>query len=351
PLFPAPRFRLLIDLQFEEAGILAPELDVAERVAAGGAVEEFEFDAEALDRIFGEIAEFASGVRAAAPAVGATAGRGHDPLVEAARAALARGQFDRAVALAQQAATGDGRGEALVVMGEAFLRRGLAGEALERFRAALDAAGGGGEVDDLVRRDALRGCARSLLLLDRVEGAIAVASELCEVATEEAGAHRLLGQALARAGRAKDAGEAFERPRALRGEAPAVLAELGSALLDAGELANAEVVLRRAVELDDDAAAARVALARVLEQVGRLDESAAELRSALAIVPSYGEAALMLAQLERRRGRLREAIHVLADLLTVDPSHLGALAELGSLLVDSGRIDEAAHAFRRVLRF
>ena len=52
PYIPQPRYKLLIDLQFEEASVLAPELETAERVKVGETVAQFEFQQESLDQAF-----------------------------------------------------------------------------------------------------------------------------------------------------------------------------------------------------------------------------------------------------------------------------------------------------------
>ena len=115
PYIPAPRFRLLIDLQFEEASVLAPELDVAQRVSGAEAgIETFEFEPAALDAVFhGE------------PAAAAESAQ---EFLASARAALERGELEGATADAQRAAMlGGDRVEVLLLQGQIYLRRGLSG--------------------------------------------------------------------------------------------------------------------------------------------------------------------------------------------------------------------------------
>jgi tetratricopeptide (TPR) repeat protein len=54
PYITTPRFRLLIDLQFEDASVAAPDLDGGERVASGEVIESFEFEPSALDSVLGD---------------------------------------------------------------------------------------------------------------------------------------------------------------------------------------------------------------------------------------------------------------------------------------------------------
>jgi tetratricopeptide (TPR) repeat protein len=353
PFVPTPRFRLLIDLQFEEVTILAPELDVAERVQPGDGVEEFDFRAEDLDGLFAELMGTAvpdsnnpgqeSGSRVRAQDGGTPA---------RVREALAKGQLDLAAKLAQESLlAGKDRIESLVLLGDTFLRRQLAGEALERYQAALDE--GGTEADETaiaLRCDALLGRTRALLILGRVAEARDGAEELCELLPGNPEALRILGQTLARAGQFDRAVEVLERGRALADDDSELATDLGLAYLETGDLAGAELELRRAIEYDGLAVAARSALGRVLERAGREEEAVAVYRAALELLPSYGEVALALAEVERRRGRYEIAIGVQVDLLTLDPYHLDILSQLGSVLLEAGRQSDASFAFQRVLR-
>src|SRR5699024_10574066 len=93
---------------------------------------------------------------------------------------LAKGHVEDAGRLAQAAlSTGTDRVGLLLLLGDIFLQRGLAGEALERFRAVGTTAGN----DDGARSvrfetDALRGAARALLELDRLDEALSTADRL-----------------------------------------------------------------------------------------------------------------------------------------------------------------------------
>jgi tetratricopeptide (TPR) repeat protein len=360
-LVPAPRFRLLIDLQFEEATILAPELDIGERVHAGEEIAEFDFRSEDLDGLFAEL----TGI----PVAGSASldlenisepPTGVESAAERARVALAKGQLDLAAALAQEAILAEegDRSEFLALLGDTFLRRQLAGEALERYQEALQELDGG--IDDGSRADdeassglrceILLGLTRAFLMLGRIAEARDGAEELCEIRPGDPDALRILGQTLARAGQFDRAVEVLERGRAVAEEDVEIATDLGLAYLETGDLAAAERVLRGALEYDEFAVAAHGALGQVLDRMGNEDDAVASYRAALALLPSYGEVALALAELEWRRGRHDAAIAVQIELLTLDPYHLDILAQLGSVLLDAGQGDDALFAFRRVLR-
>lgn len=344
PYVPTPRFRLLIDLQFEEAPLLAPELEVAEGVRSGEEVEEFDFRTEELDELFAELAGDGAVTGEATPAAA-----GEVDLARI-REELARGQLDLAASLAQEALQAGGdRVEPLILLGETFLRRQLAGEALERFRAAL-AELGESERSAPLRLEAMRGATRALLLLGRVAEARELAEELAELTPDDVSALHLLGQALWRAGQYDRAAQVFEGALELVGMDHEIATDLGVVYLESGELERGEEVLREVLERDPLAISARSALGRVLEGMGREEEAATEYRRVLEILPSYGEVVLALGELESRRGRYEAAIDVQVDLLSLDPYHLDVLCQLGRVLLAAGRREDAEFAFQRVLR-
>lgn len=322
----------------------------------GGGIDEFDFRSEELDLVFAELAGAAESDSATAgQASGSGLPRGTGDTLRRAREALARGQLDLATALAQEALPVDEeRIEGLVLLGDVFLRRQLAGEALERYQAALAEVGAEGSphTEDFERlhRDALLGMTKALLMLGRVAEARDGAEELCELLPGNADALRILGQVLARAGQFDRAVEILERGRAVAEADVEIATDLGLAYLETGNLAEAETELRRALGCDKLSVAAHFALGRVLDRAGRDEEAVETYRAALTLLPSYGEVALALAEVERRRGRYEAAIGVQVDLLTLDPYHLDILCQLGSVLLEAGREGDAGFAFRRVLR-
>jgi tetratricopeptide (TPR) repeat protein len=358
PYIPQPRFRLLIDLQYEEAGVLAPELDAPERVSGEG-VPSFEFEAGQLDDVFAEPAaavaeaEEATERDALSPSPPASIGP-----MSAARAALDRGDPAQASSDAQKAASlGANRIEVLLLQGEIFLARGLAGEAVERFREARDeieqcgprrvAAAIGPEA----HRRALLGETRSLTQLGHAQDAVAAAERLREIAPMERDVLVALADARGHAGEPALAAQVLEEARGLGIDDLDLVTRLGEAYRAAGDVARAEAAYRAALARSTHAHAARSALARLLASDGRLGEGAAEFRAVLEVLPSYGDAAFGLADLELARGDERAAVHALVDLLEIDPYHLPALVRLGDVLCVAGRQREAGVAYRRVLHF
>ena len=354
PYIPQPRYKLLIDLQFEEAGVLAPELEAAERVNVGEQIPTFEFKQEALDAAF-TAALPAAAQQSAAPPVAKSRGEGEN-LLAAATKLVAQGKLDDATETAQRALrAGADRREFLLLQGDIYLRRGLAGEAVERFNEVLaeitTSDDLSAETTESIVGRALAGAARCFLELGRIGEAVEAAQRLVQISANDTNALRLLGRALARVNDFNRAIIVLEQAQAATPNDATLFAELGEAYQGAGQLQQAEAALRRAVELDEFAISARVMLGRILAAAGRRDDAAAEFRSALEFLPSHGEAAFALADLERANGNLRNAVAVLVDLLSVDPYHLDGLVKLGDLLREAGRADQAAMAYRRVLHF
>lgn len=353
PYFPTPRFRLLIDLQYEEARILAPELDPAEQVKAGGEIETFDFHSGSLESTFAELEPGESGK----PEATAPSGSGDSPedageLLHDARAALEAGQYDVARETVRRAVAG---GEAdqrdlLLLQGDLFLAQELAGEALERYQLLLERVEDEAEDAGMARR-ARVGLTRALLLLDRVPEAVEAAEAAVRAHPGRPEVLRVLADALRRAGEPGRAAEILREAGPIGSDDPGMLLDIGESLLQAGDAEGAEASLREALRLDPGGLAARRGLARVLEATGREGEAAEELGRILEVLPSFGEAALALADLQVRRGRRAAAINALVKLLAADPYHIEGLYRLGVLLLQEGRRADAMTALERVRRF
>src|SRR5439155_131352 len=171
PYYVSQKFALTIDLQYEKGTIgIAPEISAD--VAAETIGEDFNFDQRLLDNIFQELAPAAA---AEPPAVKAA----DDPLA-LARDYVSKGLMDVAAAEAVRAVQrGASRAEAGVLLGDIFAKRGLHGEALERYREARSLEPG--------RADARLGEVKALFALGgpRAEEARALAEELLELTRSE----------------------------------------------------------------------------------------------------------------------------------------------------------------------
>jgi cellulose synthase operon protein C len=332
PVFPAPRYRLLVDVDFEDGAVPAPDTDIPQRVLPGTAIPSFEFEPEAFRRAFDRLVPAAASPES-----------DPEPFLDQAREALHQGRLRRAGAHLRQAeALRPADPEVLLLRGEVFLLQGLAGEALERFEAIL--------ATDPDRADAAVGRARALLDLGRVDEAIPAA----RVARGRGGgrdAAEALGRALLAAGDGEGAVAAFEEAIGNGTPAAGALIGYGHALMAAARPADAARAFRTALGHAPGTAAARVGLAKALESLGRGPEAEVHYREAVRVLPSYAPGVHGLADLLWRSDRPQAALRAVVDLLGIDPTDAEALVRLGIWLAELGRMAQARAALRRALRF
>ncbi|MBK5188032.1 MAG: tetratricopeptide repeat protein, partial [Gemmatimonadaceae bacterium] len=172
PYYTPQKFELAIDVEYEDPDLsIAPELGGGEHTAAN--VESFAFDVDVLDSLFTQLAPVTEppAIEKAKPAPAETVPEQNFVL---AHDYLAKGMLDRAVVEANRAlARGAPAAEGFAILGDIFMRQGLFGEALERFRSARAAA----PLDPRL----LSGETRALLAMDRVVEARATAETLLGV--------------------------------------------------------------------------------------------------------------------------------------------------------------------------
>jgi tetratricopeptide (TPR) repeat protein len=357
PYITFPRFQLLIDLQFEDAGVPAPELDAGARIHGGETIADFDLDIEDIDEalaaVDADLPRQATEPEPVAPSKPASI-----EWLAAARSALGAGQYTEAMSDVQRAAAlGANRIETRLLQGEIHLAAGAAGEAVERFDAVLvdldhvaNPVNAGVDAND-VRCRALAGLARSRLELRRAAGAVEAAERWLALAPGETAAIAVLADALEEKGEPRRAARVLEAALAQAPEEPELVTRLGSAYLASGDLERAERTLRGAIARNTSLPAARAALGRLLVVMGRVSEAEREYRIALDAIPSFTAAAVGLADLLVEQGRESDAIDALITFLDVDPYNLAGLTRLGDILWESGRQKEAGVAYRRVLRF
>jgi tetratricopeptide (TPR) repeat protein len=344
PYYVAQKFVLTIDLQFEEATIgVVPEISAD--VTAETLGSDFNFDQRLLDNIFQELAPAPAaggGTIGSAPGVGRKRGR-DDPL-SLARDYLSKGLLDVATAEAVRATQrGADRAEASTLLGDIYAKRGLHGEALERYREA--------RATDGARGDARLGEVQALLALGRWAEAHGLAEELLTLVPEDVEALVAVAKARAQAGDASGALTALQQAQT-RAPGRADLHKLqGDVAVRVGNRSDALAAYRAALELDRRFVQVWVDLGRLHEEKEDWSEAQAAYEQALEALPTFQEAALALADLLRRTGSLRAAILRLADMLEQDPYDLEALLLLGRVLLDDKRVEAALEAFRRICKF
>ncbi len=333
PYYVPQKFRLAIDLQYEDPTI-AVVPDISADVATDVVGQSIAFDQGIVDQLFEELDR---------PSARHEAPRLEDPYA-LARDYIAKGLLELAAAENSRALSrGGDQVEAHLIAGEIFTRRGLHGEALERYRAA--------RAIDAGRRGARLGEVRALVALGRGSEAIVEAQVLAEEEPDDVDAAVTLARARLAA---SDPAGALNALAAARSRAPqrADLLKLeGDILVGLGDLERAREAYESALHLDPRLIQVWVDLGALHET--RSDDDAAERSyvTALDTLPQYCEAVHALGKLYRRTGRPRAAVNLLADALASDPSDLDALLILGHGLLDDGRLKQALAAFERVLAF
>jgi tetratricopeptide (TPR) repeat protein len=331
------KFALTIDLQYEKATIgIAPEISADVTTETIG--EDFNFDQRLLDNIFQELAP-------ATPAP-ATPGPGAEDPLALARDYVSKGLMEVATAEAMRAVQrGANRADAAVLLGDIFAKRGLHGEALERYREA--------RALEPERADALLGEVKALFALGgpRTEQAAALAEQLLERTPEDVDALVAVARGRAASGDAAGALTVLEHAQT-RAPGRADLHKLqGDVALKVGDKGGALAAYRAALDLDPGYAQVWLDLGRLHEEKEEWAEAQRAYERALDALPTFHEAALASADLLRRSGRVRQAVVRLAELLEQDPYDLPALLLLGRALLDDKRDAQALEAFRRALKF
>jgi tetratricopeptide (TPR) repeat protein len=338
PYYVSQKFALAIDLQYETVSIgIIPEISADVQAENIGA--DFAFDQRLLDNIFQELEP------PAAPQA-ATAGlakKPDDPLA-LARDYVSKGMMDLAVAEAMRAVQrGADRGQAATLLGDIYARRGLHGEALERYREArtLDAANSGAALGEV----------KSLLAIQRAAEALPLAETLVGNAPEDV--EVLVATAKARAATGDAAGALTAlRQAQTRAPARADLHKLqGDIALKVGDRQGARAAYRSALDLDAGFVQVWLDLGRLHEQDEEWADAQRAYEAALEALPTFHEASLALADLLRRTGNVRAAVVRLAEMLEQDLYDMDALLLLGRALLDDKREAEALEAFRRALKF
>ena len=332
PMYTPQKLELAIELPHEEIRLtVAPPITESDETVDH--VDDFHFDPAIIEELFAE-----KPVRAQTAA--------QDPMAgfSLARDLITKGLYDRAQAeIARVLARGGDKVLGLVLAGDGFAAQGLHGEALERYRRALDME----ETNTYARQ----GTARSLLALGRAEQARPYAEAL--VAAGATDVNLLLLAAEARVA-SLDKGGAREILLALQkseGRNANVLKRVGDLYAGLGDSREAITSYRASLGIDERQAETRISLGRLLARAGDDTGAIRELETVLVAAPNHDAAVVELVGPYRRTGRSRSALPRIVALIRRDVYHFAALIALGEILIDLARERDAMMAFERVLRF
>lgn len=125
---------------------------------------------------------------------------------------------------------------------------------------------------------------------------------------------------------------------------------LGLALADAGEFPEANSQCEEAIRLEPFTAEWRYNLGNVLATHGDLDAAIARYREALALQPALVNAHYNLGIALARARRRQDAALQFRETLRLRPGDLNALNNLGVVLVEQGKLAEAEQNYEQILR-
>jgi tetratricopeptide (TPR) repeat protein len=203
--------------------------------------------------------------------------------------------------------------------------------ARREYRASREAAleGLSADPDDL---DALRLAGRAGVEVE-AEDAVAQLQRVTELAPEDAGAWRDLGDALAAEGRTTEAEEAWTRLAQLRPDDSLVLTSLGHAALAAGHTDEAAERLTAAAEADARNLSASLSLVDVYRDMGQFPQALAIAQRIWETDPEAVLSGLDVAELSVATGDYDAAEQVYDALLEHDDEGHEAFIRFGQLTV------------------
>jgi tetratricopeptide (TPR) repeat protein len=333
PMYTPQKLELAIELPNEEI-----RLTVAPPITESGEtvehVEDFHFDPAVIEELFAE-----KPVRRMTPAAqGAMAG------FSLARDLITKGLYDRAQAeIARVLARGGDKILGLVLAGDGFAAQGLHGEALERYRRALELE----ETNPYARQ----GIARSLLALGRPDEARPHAEALVEAGSTDVNLLLLAAEARVASLDNPGAREILAALKKSEARNANVLKRVGDLYGALGDASDAIAVYRASLGLDERQVETRIALGRLLAKAADDTGAIRELETVLVTAPNHDAAVVELVGPYRRTGRSRSALPRIVALIRRDVYHFAALIALGEILIDLARESDALRAFERVLRF
>src|SRR6059058_5486801 len=332
PMYTPQKLELAIELPHEEIRLtVAPP--ITEKDESVEHVADFHFDPAIIEELFAE-----------KPARMTPTGQSAMTGYTLARDLITKGLFDRAQGeIARVLARGGDKVLGLVLAGDGFAAQGLHGEALERYRRALEME----ESNPYARQ----GTARSLLALGRADEARPHAEALVTAGSTDVNLLLLAAEARVASLDKPGAREILITLQKSEGRNANVLKRVGDLYAALGDSHEAIAAYRASLGIDERQTEARISLGRLLAKAG--DDTAAirELEAVLVTAPNHDSAVVELVGPYRRTGRSRSALPRIVALIRRDVYHFAALIALGEILIDLARESDALKAFERVLRF
>jgi tetratricopeptide (TPR) repeat protein len=183
------------------------------------------------------------------------------------------------------------------------------------------------------------------------KGSIALWTHVLAVTEQNYVAHNMLGGALAREGRLRDAMGHFSEALRINPDYEKAHYYMGLALMEQGRYDDALDHFARALDLHFDLPEAvfdqrGVALLRQ----GRSEEAVEQFRMALQLNPLYVPAHLNLGKALEQMGKMDEAVSRYSKALEIDPTSAISQFHLGRILLSQGEVQKAVRHYEKALQ-
>lgn len=170
------------------------------------------------------------------------------------------------------------------------------------------------------------------------------------VTTDNITAHIMLGFALDRAGKAKEAVEEYHFGLRDNPKDATLHDNLGLDLYRLGRIDEAIVDFKKAIEINHTNAEFHINLGTALFQKGRIDEAIAQYQDALEINSSSDQAHNNLANAFLQKGLIDDAIVHYQKASEINPTNAEVYNDLGTAFLQKKRIDEAIVQYQKTLK-
>ncbi len=161
--------------------------------------------------------------------------------------------------------------------------------------------------------------------------------------------HNNLGNALCQNGMVDEAMVHYQKALEIKPDYAEANFNLGNALLQKGHVDEAISHYQKALEIKPGYAEANFNLGNALRQKGAVDEAIAHYHKALEVKPDYTEAYNNLGSALNSLGRFDEAMVCFKKALEIKPGYAEARYNLGNAFLRQGRMDEAISCYQKAL--
>jgi protein O-GlcNAc transferase len=160
----------------------------------------------------------------------------------------------------------------------------------------------------------------------------------------------MVGQLVARTGRAELGLQLIREAIRLKGDAPALHCSLGNVLAECGDVEGAMQAFQQALALQPAFPEAQTGLGNMYRARGNFEAAIGQFNAVIAGGVNTVKAHNNLGALLFDVGRRSEAIAHLIEALRERPDFAEAHNNLGNALLEEGRLDEAAHHYREAIQ-